>query len=396
MLTNAAVKAARPRAAAFKIYDEGGLHLYVAPNGRRSFRMRYRLAGREQLLTFGTWPDVSLAEARERCEAARDALRAGEDPRAQPHSAPPAAETFEQIARRWHARTLPRWTPVHAGDVLASLTRDVFPAIGAMPIGAITTPVVLAALHEVEARGRLETARRVRQRISAVFAHARAEGIVDADPAAIVARALAPTPAQRHHPALLDIADARALLAAVEQVGAAPAAKLASRFLALTAVRLAAVRGARWDEIEDLDGAAPRWRVPATRMKMRRARKADRANDHIVPLAPAAVAVLRAAWPLSTGAGLIFPGRGATRPLGEGALGELYDRAGYAGRHVPHGWRATFSTAMNRTGNFDAELIERALAHAPKDRIRAAYDRDDHLDRRRALFHAWAVLLTED
>lgn len=395
MLTNAAVKAARPRAAAFKIYDEGGLHLYVAPNGRRSFRMRYRLGGREQLLTFGTWPEVSLAEARERCQAARDALRAGADPRAQPSSAP-APETFEQIARRWHARTLPRWTPVHAADVLASLTRDVFPAIGAMPIGAITTPVVLAALREVEARGRLETARRVRQRISAVFAHARAEGIVDADPAAIVARALAPTPAQRHHPALLDIADARALLAAVEHAAAAPAVRLASRFLALTAVRLAAVRGARWDEIEDLDGDAPRWRVPAARMKMRRARKVDRGNDHIVPLAPAAVAVLRAARPLSTGAGLIFPGRGAARPLGEGTLGELYDRAGYAGRHVPHGWRATFSTVMNRTGDFDAELIERALAHAPKDRIRAAYDRDDRLDRRRALFRAWAALLTED
>lgn len=399
MLTNAAVKAARPRAAAYKIYDEGGLHLYVATNSRKSFRMRYRLAGREQLLTFGTWPDVSLAEARERCEAARDALRAGADPRVETRSASPApaAETFEQIGRRWHAHSLPRWTPVHAADVLASLERDVFPAIGAMPIGAITTPVVLAALREVEARGRLETARRVRQRISAVFAHARAEGIVEIDPAAIVARALAPAPAQRHHPALLAIGDARELLDAVDQLRAAPAVKLASRFLALTGVRLAAVRGARWEEIEDLDGPAPLWRVPAARMKMKRARKLDQANDHLVPLAPAAVEVLRAARAIGAGGGeLIFAGRGGSSPIGEGAIGELYIRAGYAGRHVPHGWRATFATVMNEHGAFDRYLIDQALAHAPKDKVEAAYNRSEQLPRRRALFEAWAVALIED
>ncbi len=395
MLTNAAVKAARPRAAAYKIYDEGGLHLYVAPNARKSFRMRYRRAGREQLLTFGTWPEVSLAEARERCEAARDALRAGVDPRAETSSASaaPAAETFEQVGRRWHSHSLPRWTPVHAADVLASLERDVFPAIGAMPIGAITTPVVLAALRGVEARGRLETARRVRQRISAVFAHARAEGIVEADPAAIVARALAPAPAQRHHPALLAIGDARGLLDAVDQLRAAPAVKLASRFLALTGVRLAAVRGARWEEIEDIDGPAPLWRVPAARMKMKRHRKLDQANDHLVPLAPAAVEVLRAARAIG-GGGLIFAGRGGSSPIGEGAIGELYVRAGYAGRHVPHGWRATFATVMNEAGSFDRYLIDQALAHAPKDKVEAAYNRSEQLVRRRALFCSWAELVS--
>uniref|UniRef100_UPI001577404D tyrosine-type recombinase/integrase n=1 Tax=Sphingomonas bacterium TaxID=1895847 RepID=UPI001577404D len=191
MLTNAAVKAARPRAAAYKLADTAGLHLYVAPNGRKSFRMRFRVAGKEQLLTFGTWPEISLDAARARCTEAREQLARGADPRII-GARSTEVRRFDDIARRWHEHMLRRWTKVHAGDVLASLERDVFPAIGAMPLAAITPPVVLNALRLVEERGRYETARRVRQRISAVFAFAIAQGLVDSDPAAIVGRALLP------------------------------------------------------------------------------------------------------------------------------------------------------------------------------------------------------------
>ncbi len=391
MLTNAAVKAARPRAAAYKIFDERGLHLYVAPNGRKSLRMKFRFEGREKLLTIGTWPEVSLVDARARCDRAHEQLGRGVDPSSK--SAAAAAVqicTFETIGRRWHAHMLQRWTPAHATDVLASLERDIFPAIGAMPIGAITTPVVLTALRAIEARGRLETAKRVRQRISGVFMFAMAEDLVQQDPAGILGRALMPPPPKRHQPALLVLEDAQELLASAELTSAAPAIKLASRFLALTAVRLAAVRGARWEEIEDLDGSAPAWRVPAGRMKLAAAKKLDAGNDHVVPLSRQAVQLLVETRDLGHGAGLIFPGGDYAAPIGEAAIGDLYKRAGFAGRHVPHGWRATFATIMNEAGGFDPTLIDRALAHAPKDKVAAAYDRSEQLQRRRALFQEWS------
>ena len=271
---------------------------------------------------------------------------------------------------------------------------DVFPAIGALPLAAIDAPTVLRVLREVEARGTLETARRLRQRISAVFAFAMSEGLTPADPAAIVTRALSPGAAPRRHRALLTIEPARALLAAVEQLDAAPAAKLASRLLALTAVRLACVRGAAWSEFEGLDGPDPVWRIPAARMKLTRRKKADPAAEHLVPLAPPAVEVLGAARRLAPDGDLVFPGRDGTRPLGEGAIGALYRRARFGDRHVPHGWRATFSTILNERWPEDRAIIDRALAHAPKDKVEAAYNRAEHLDRRRDLFVRWADLLT--
>ncbi|MDD1450794.1 integrase arm-type DNA-binding domain-containing protein [Sphingomonas sp. H160509] len=377
MLTNAAVKAARPRAAAYKLFDQGGLHLYVAPTGRKSFRIKCRFNGKELLLTIGAVPEVSLDAARGRCDQVREQLGRGEDPRTCEVAQSGKARAFENVARQWHAHMRRRWTDVHAADVLASLERDVFPAIGAMPISAVTVPVILNALRVIEERGSLVTASRVRQRISAVFAYAMAEDLVDQDPAAIVSRALIPPAPAQHHPALLEIKDARELLAAAELVDVAPAVKLASRFLALTAVRFAAVRGARWEEIDDLDGAAPLWRVPAARMKLAAAKKLDAKNDHLVPLSRQAVALLREVrvnlHPEDANLhGLIFDrSAGAGNPIGEKSIGALYDRAGFAGRHVPHGWRATFSTLMNeRSEGADRDVIEKALAHTPKDKVR--------------------------
>lgn len=398
MLTNAAVKAARPKTAAYKLFDQGGLHLYVAPTGRKSFRMKYRVGGKEQLLTIGAVPEVTLDTARARADQVREQLGRGEDPRTCELAQTGKARAFDNVARQWHAHMRRRWTDVHAGDVLASLERDVFPAIGAMPIGAVTVPVILNALRVIEERGSLVTASRVRQRISAVFAYAMAEDLVDQDPAAIVSRALTPPAPAQHHPALLEIEDARALLAAAELVDVAPVVKHASRFLALTAVRFAAVRGARWEEIEDLDGAAPLWRVPAARMKLAAAKKLDAKNDHAVPLSRQAVALMREIRGNmhrddANMHGLIFA-CGAGRMIGEKSIGALYDRAGFEGRHVPHGWRASFSTVMNERGSDGAD-IERALAHTPKDKVKAAYDRSERLQRLRDLFQEWADLLVD-
>ncbi|MES3108576.1 tyrosine-type recombinase/integrase [Sphingomonas aurantiaca] len=260
--------------------------------------------------------------------------------------------------------------------------------------------LILNALRVIEERGSLVTTGRVRQRISAVFAYAMAEDLVDQDPAAIVSRALTPPAPAQHHPALLEIEDARALLAAAELVDVAPVVKHASRFLALTAVRFAAVRGARWEEIEDLDGAAPLWRVPAARMKLAAAKKLDAKNDHAVPLSRQAVALLREVRAImhydeANMHGLIFD-CGAGRMIGEKSIGTLYDRAGFEGRHVPHGWRATFSTLMNeKAQGADGDVVERALAHTPKDKVKAAYDRSAQLQRLRDLFQEWADLLVD-
>ncbi|MBB5726712.1 integrase [Sphingomonas endophytica] len=397
MLTNAAVKAARFRASAYKLTDERGLHLYVTPTQRKTFRLRFAWEGREQLLTIGQWPEVSLDAARARAEAARAQLARGIDPRNAPH-----VMTFERAARQWHERQQPGWTTVHAADVLASLEADVFPAIGTDALDAIDAPAVLRVVRAIEQRGAVQTARRVRQRISDVFALAVSEGWASSDPAAIVGRALTRAPAARHHPALTTIEEARALLAAAELVDARPAVKLASRFIALTAVRLAAVRGARWDEIEELDGA-PVWRVPAARMKLAAAKKRDAANDHLVPLAPAAAAVLRAARaldPIGAASGLIFPGRNGRTPIGEGTINALYARTPFAGRHVVHGWRATFSTVMNERRPADRAVIDRALGHVLKHddgtiaKVEGAYNRAQHLAPRRRVFEEWAAVLT--
>lgn len=390
-LSNAAVKAARPQSRAYKMFDERGLFLFVAPTGLRSWRLRYRVQGREKLLCLGQWPDVQLIDARDKAEAARGLVAQGVDPSVQMRTAAALQiRTFESVAREWHAVQRDRWTDRHAADVIASLESNVFSDIGPLPIGAITSPAILQLLRDVEARGSIETARRIRQRISAVYAFAIAEGLAEQDPAAFVARALRPAPIARRQPALTDLDQARALLAACERAGGPPIIRLASQFLALTAVRIGALLGATWDEFEGLDGEVPLWRIPAARMKLKKARKADSANDHIVPLSPQAVAVLKAIGEngYDTRSSRVFP-------IHPAAIGTLYKRAGYAGRHVPHGWRACFSTIMNESFPLDRAAIDLALAHAPKgaSESEAAYNRAQLLDQRRALFARWGEML---
>lgn len=394
MLTTTAAKAATPRAAAHKLADAGGLFLFVAPTGLKSWRLKYRFAGREKLLTLGRFPELALAEARAAREGAKAQLRSGVDPAARVDL---KGNSFAELARAWHQHQLVRWSPAHAADVLASLERDVFPAIGARPIGAISATELLSVVRVVEARGCTASARRLRQRLSAIFGFAMSQDLCTSDPAAMLGRAMQPARLVRPHQALTTIEDCRALLAACDRLaGAGKAIVLASRFLALTAVRLDAVRGARWAEIEQLGSDQPVWRVPAARMKLARAKKDEARFDHLVPLSAAAIAVLRGARLVSPSAELIFPGRAPAAPIGENALRDLYQRAGFAGCHVPHGWRASFSTILNE---FEPEWrsdIDRALAHSPKDKVEAAYNRAVQLTRRRALFERWGELLTGD
>jgi integrase len=247
--------------------------------------------------------------------------------------------------------------------------------------------MVLKVLREIEDRPAPETARRVRQRVSAVFVYAIALGIGETDPAAIVRGAMAPVVKTRQ-PAITDLVEARAVLAAVEAQPAHPVTKLANRLLALTAVRPGELRGARWGEFEGLDGDQAVWRIPADRMKMKR--------EHLVPLSRQAVAVIAATRTLTGRCPLVFPSsRHAHHPMSENAIGYLLNRAGYHGRHVPHGWRATFSSTMNETFRADRHVIDLMLAHAPKDKTEAAYNRALHMERRHELAQLWADLLLE-
>jgi integrase len=393
MLTDAAVRGAKPAAKPYKLTDRAGLYLHVTPAGSKLWRLRYEFGRKEKLLSIGPYPDVTLADARDRRDTAKRLLREGRDPSlerklARTKSLEAQTTSFEPVAREWYARMASSWTERHALDVLTSLERHVFPQLGSLPITEINPPMVLTVLRAIEARPAIETARRVRQRMSAVFVYGIASGICQTDPAAIVQGAMAPLVKGRQ-PAIVDLDEAREVLRRAEAEPAHPVTKLALRLLALTAVRPGEIRGAAWREFEQLDSGQPLWRIPATRMKMK--------QEHLVPLSQQAVAIITAVRSLTGRGPLVFPNaRHAHRPMSENAIGYLLNRAGYHSRHVPHGWRATFSTIMNERYQHDRQVIDLMLAHAPKDKTESAYNRAAHMPRRRELAQAWTDLLLAD
>lgn len=395
MLTDREIRALTPREKPYKVRDGLGLVLVVMPSGSRLWNYRYEIAGKEKKLSIGQYPEISLAEARKAREVAREQLRAGRDPSVEKRVQRLAAQaslgtTFEVIARAWHEEQKARWTATHAADVLSSLEASVFPSLGRLPISEITPPLVLVVLRDVERRGAIETAHRIRQRISAVFQHSIAHGWVSIDPAAQVQRLLKPVQRGRQ-PAITDVERLRQMLRDAEKMPAQPVTKLALRFLALTVVRPGdELLGAYLQEIEDLEGPAPMWHVPAARMKVKSA------GDHLVPLAPQAVEVVHALRRFIGPSGLMFPtARTTRRAISNNAIGYLLNRAGYHGLHVPHGWRAAFSTIMNERHRADRAVIDLMLAHTPKDKVEAAYNRARHLERRRELAEEWANLLLD-
>ncbi|WBX86320.1 tyrosine-type recombinase/integrase [Sphingosinicella microcystinivorans] len=396
MLSDAKLRAAKPRAKAYKLTDSNRLYLLVTPSGGKLWRWSYQFGGKQKTMALGPYPLVSLLEAREKRDESRAILAQGKDPVIAKklviqENLEAAQNTFERIAREWHEVTKNQWARVHADDVLRSLERDVFPAIGPLPVSEIPAPLVLDVLRAIEDRGSLETAKRVRQRISAAFVYAIAQGLAQHDPSERLGVVLKPLRKGRQ-PAITDLAELQRMLNAAEEDYARPITRLALRFIALTAVRPNEIRGARWAEFEDLDGKNPLWRIPASRMKGGQDRKEEIGGDHLVPLAYQSVAILRAIWPL-TGAGtLVFPSsHHAHRPMSENAIGYLLNRAGYHGRHVPHGFRAAFSTIMNEWAEqhgkeHDRKIIDLMLAHVPREKVEAAYNRAAYLPRCQTAF----------
>ena len=405
MLNDAKIRAAKPRDKAYKLTDSHRLYLLVKPGGSKLWKWSYSYNGKQMTLHFGVHPKVSLVDARGQRDEASALLSEGRDPGVVRRLLVEAnleagRQTFERVAREWFENARPKWALVHADDVIRSLERDVFPTIGTLPISELNAPIVLAVLRAIESRGAIETAKRVRQRISGVFVYAIAKGLAQSDPAEKLGAVLRPLRKGRQ-PAITDLAPLRAMIIAAEEDYARPITRLGLRFLALTAVRPSELRGARWDEFEDLNGEAPLWRIPAARMKGDLDRKDEVGGDHLVPLAPQAIAVLKALWPLTATGPLVFPSnRHPHRPMSENAIGYLLNRAGYHGHHVPHGFRAAFSTIMNewaeRHGkDHDRAVIDLMLAHVPKEKVESAYNRAAFMPRRRELAAIWADLLSK-
>ncbi|WP_345840556.1 tyrosine-type recombinase/integrase [Sphingomonas oligophenolica] len=405
LLSDAKARAAKPRPKPYKLTDSNQLFLLVTPSGGKLWRWNYRYDGKQKCMAFGAYPLVSLADARGKRDEAFTVLCEGRDPNVAKklkieENIEAGRQTFERVAREWHENAKSQWAKIHAADIIRSLERDVFPSIGGLPIAQLTPPLVLGVLREIEARGSIETAKRIRQRISAVFVYGIAQGIVQSDPAEKLGAVLKPLRKGRQ-PAITDLVPLRKMIIAAEEDYARPITRLALRLLALTAVRPSELRGARWDEFEDLNGKLPLWRIPSARMKGDLDRKDEIDGDHLVPLTPQAISVLKALWPLTGDGPLLFPSNRHThRPMSENAIGYLLNRAGYHGHHVPHGFRAAFSTIMNewaeRNGkDHDRKVIDLMLAHVPKEKVEGAYNRAAYLPRRRELAQVWADMLSE-
>jgi len=384
MLTDAAIRRIKPGGKVRKHADAQGLYLEVTPTAAKYWRMKYRFAGREKRLAFGVYPEVSLAEARTRRDEARALLRDGKDPSAERRAAREAAaavgETFGAVAQEWLDR--------QRGAMAAATFEKARWMIGqtmklhVRPIRDITAPEVLSVLRAVEFGGRHETTHRIKQRIGQVMRYAVATGRAERDVTADLRGALT-APTSRHHPAIIEPAAVGELLRAIEGFSGQPATHAALRLAPYLFQRPGNVRAMEWTEL-DLDGAE--WRIPAEKMKMGEA--------HVVPLAKQAVAILRDIQAITGGGRYCFPSnRGKGRPLSNNTLNVALRRLGFdKDTMTAHGFRAMASSLLNEQG-WSPDVIERQLAHAERNKVRAAYNRAQYMAERRKMMQAWADYL---
>jgi integrase len=386
-LTALAIRNAKPDAQPVRLFDGGGLYLEVMPSGARYWRMKYRHGGKEKRLAFGVFPEVTLAEARTRRDAARRTLRDGIDPgavrRAEKLRASLSAETtFEAIGHEWLAKQKRKWAASTYAKAEWLLADNVFPWIGARSIAEIEAPELLAVLRRIEARGAHETAHRAKEKCGEVFRYAIATGRAYRDPSADLRGALAPI-VRTSRAAVTDPAMMAGLLCALDGYTGQFTTRCALRLAPLLFVRPGELRRAEWSEF-DLDAAE--WRIPAHKMKMREA--------HTVPLSSQAVAILRELHPLTGTGGYLFPSlRSAAEPMSENTVNAALRRLGFDKETMTgHGFRAMASTRLNEMG-WQPDVIERQLAHAERNKVRAAYNRASYMAERRKMMQAWADYL---
>lgn len=375
-LTDAKVRAAKPAARPLKLFDGHGLHLWISPKGAKIWRLSYRLSGRQQTMSLGPYPEVSLAEARQKRDGVRASLREGADPMAPRRASRAGLTLTEASAAYWAGRK--DVSDSYRDNATRAIALHLEPALGARPVSSITRDDLLAELRRMDAAGLHVYVRKVRMWVGQVLEWAVECGHATINPAALIRPERAFGRAAVEHHAAVSLAEVPALMARLDLEGDLQSA-LACRMLALTWARTGELRMMEWSEIDE---AAGLWLIPAGKMKRRR--------DHLVPLSVPALEILRTMRARNRGGRYVFESdRRADRPMSENSILYLLHRIGYRGRMTGHGWRTLASTWANEAG-YSADAIERQLAHVPEDRVRSAYNRAEYLPERRAMLAAWA------
>ena len=386
-LTDTKIKSAKPTERPYKLFDGGGLYLLIARQAdgtaSRWWRLKYRFRGREKVLALGVYPAIGLKAARAAANDARKVLLCGVDPSVEKAAARVVqSDTFKAVAEEWLGLQSKKLAVVTLGKARWMLKTFIYPRLGDKPINEIKAPELLAALRKIESQGHHETASRTKQKVGQVMRYAIATGRAERDITADLRGALAPVPT-KNRAALTDPARVGELLRAIDGYQGEPATAAALKLAPLTFVRPGELRGAEWREF-DLD--AGEWRIPGERMKMGEA--------HIVPLSRQAIEILSGLRSISHNTKFLFPSlRTRDRPMSENTLNAALRRLGYTSDEMTaHGFRALASTLLNEQG-FPPDVIELQLAHAERNKVRAAYNRATRLPERRKMMQAWADYL---
>ncbi len=366
-----------------KLHDGQGLYLWVYGDGRKYWRLRYKIHDKEKSISLGVYPVVSLKQARQLAQAERVKLASNIDPSFdrqinKQKSKEAAANSFKAVAVEWHAKQH-TWTKNHAKSVLRKLEVDVFPYIGMYPISTIEAPQLLNTIRIIEQRGSYDLAHRVLGICGQVFRYGVSTGRCSRDPTVDLRGAL--TTHKKKNQAAVKPEELPELLRAIanyESIGGKQT-RLALQLLALTFVRTNELIGALWEEF-DLNNAL--WIVPATRMKMK--------NEHVIPLTHQALNILAELKTIAGNSRYVLPGRNPNKPISNNTMLFALYRLGYKGKMTGHGFRAVASTALNESGLFSPDAIERQLAHGEKNEVRGAYNRAEYLPEPKRMMIWWS------
>ncbi|WBS00082.1 integrase arm-type DNA-binding domain-containing protein [Pseudoduganella sp. SL102] len=383
-LTDLELKRAKPREKPYKLTDGQGLHVLIKPTGSKYFHFDFKFDGKRGTTSFGVYPDVSLAVAREQRSEWRRLLAEGIDPRvlekdAEKASARAAANSFEIVAREWFAKQALRWVPSHADRILSRLERDILPWLGPRPIAGITAGELLKCLERIEGRSP-ETARRALSECRQIFRYAVVTQRMERDVSADLQGALKPV-MKKHFPAITGPAEASQLLRALHSYRGSIVTECALRLAPLVFVRPGELRKAEWSHI-DLD--IGEWRFISSKTK----------TPHIVPLAKQAVEILRDLHPVTGREPYVFAGPRTKRPISDNTLLQALRSLGIEkDKMTIHGFRAMARTIMDEELDFRPDLIEHQLAHKVHGPLGRAYNRTSHLAKRKEMMQRWADYL---
>lgn len=401
-LTDTAVRQAKPAEKDFTLTDGSGLSLFIATNGTKSWHFRYSWHGKQPRMSLGTYPEITLKEARELRDQARALVAKGVDPRSQRReekrvAAGNAIKTFEVVANEWHKFKSPRVSESKKGAAYQSrfyLDKDLIPVLGKIPVAGVKRSDVLTALRRIEARGSLNSARKCRAWLNEIFRYGIASGYLEMNPASDLDIVAAKEPPVKHNPMLRQHQLKDFLRSLREFKGAAGYVKSAIRILLLTGVRTGELRQALISQF-DLDGAL--WTIPPDTVKQLRkvirSKNGDEVPPYLVPLSRQAVEEVRKVHKLTGCYKLLIAGRNEpTRPISDNTVNNALRRMGYEDQLTGHGIRATISTALNEMG-YNEDWIEAQLSHASSSKVRKTYNHAEYVEQRRGMMQDWADYL---